>query len=251
MIKLKTSEEIEILQIGGAKLAKTLATLKDACRVGVSTFEIDKMALDLIKKEGASPSFKGFKNYPANICISFNDEIVHGLPSERKFKTGDLVSLDLGLRYKNLCTDSAISFVVGREPDLMQQKLIFVCEKALYASIKEVSVGKRLGVISAKIQEVVMGAGFRIFPTLVGHGVGFAVHEEPPVPNLGNKDLGPELVKGMVIAVEPMISSGTDKIEIDKNGWTAKTKDGSLSAHAEHTIAITDSGVKILTLEKK
>ncbi len=223
-------------------------------RPGISTLTLENEAMALIKKSGTMPAFLGYtpqgarRPYPASLCVSINDEIVHGIPNEaeRIIKEGDIVSLDLGIVYKGLITDSAVTVGAGAIDD-EAQKLLNVAKLALEEGIRAAQPGKKIGDIGFAISEAVRGSGFSLAKDLAGHGVGFAVHEEPFVPNFGKKGVGEELLPGMVIAIEPMVNVGKGDIKFMKDGYTIVTKDGSRSAHFEHTIAITEEGNTVLT----
>lgn len=252
MIAIKTQEEINILREGGKILASVLYQAADKVRPGVATIELDELAEKLIKRAGGEPSFKNYKTvddsipYPASLCVSINDEIVHGIPNERKLKYGDIVGLDLGMEYKNLFTDMAITVSVGNISD-EAKKIIKTTKECLNDGIMVVKEGIRVGDIGFAIQRCAEKNGFSVIRELVGHGVGYKAHEEPEIPNFGRKGHGEVLKEGMVLALEPMLIAGKADIFLDKDFWTWKTKDGSLSAHFEHTIVVTKSGAEILT----
>lgn len=254
MITIKTKEEIQILREGGKHLAAILEELKKAVKPGVSTADLDKLANRLAKEKGDIPSLLNYKPkgakrpYPASICISLNDEVVHGIPNEfpKILKDGDIVSFDMCLTHKGLITDSSITVSVG-EIDVASKKLIAVTEEALYAGIRAAKGEKHIGDIGFAVERVAKANGFSVVEDLCGHGVGYSVHEDPYVPNFGDKGKGEKLKPGMVIAIEPMITLGEKNIYLDKDGYTYKTVDGSRSAHFEHTIAITGGEPEILT----
>jgi len=254
MIRLKTPEEIAILREGGKRHAEILKKLAKAVTPGVSTASLEEEALRLIKEGGDEPAFLGYRpegarrDFPASLCVSINDEIVHGIPNEggRIIKEGDIVSLDLGIRHRGLITDAAVTVSAGKI-DETSKKLINITRKALEAGIKAAKPGGTIGDIGAAISRVVTQTSFSVAEDLVGHGVGFKVHEEPYVPNVGDNGEGEKLVAGMVLALEPMVNVGTAKIKLLPDGYTIKTRDGSRSAHFEHTIAITEKGTIILT----
>jgi len=231
---------------GGRILAKIMKKLVKEVKPGITTKYLDRVAQDLILKYGVESSFKGFNNYPAVLCTSINEEIVHALPSKRVFKKGDILSLDLGIRFKGYCTDLAITIPIGKI-DKKFKKLIGVTKKALEAGIKQAKIGNHLGNIGWAIQNYVEKKGFNVIRELVGHGVGKNVHEKPEILNYGQKGEGIELRLGMVLALEPMVSIGDWRIEKCEDGFGYRTKDHSLTAHFEHTIAITKKGPKILT----
>jgi methionyl aminopeptidase len=255
MITIKTPEEIKILREGGEILASILREVAEKIKPGVITFELDILAEDLIKKAGGEPSFKNYKTkddrvpYPASLCVSVNDEVVHGIPLRNKIlKEGDIVSLDLGMKYKNLYTDMAITVPVG-EIDKGEKKIIEVCKKALSEGIKITKEGNTVGDIGWMVQKFVEKNGFNVIRNLVGHGVGYKAHEDPDIPNFGKKGTRETLKEGMILAIEPMISAGSHEIFLDEDNWTWKTKDGSLSAHFEHTIVVTKKGGEIITCD--
>jgi methionyl aminopeptidase len=253
-IRLKSKEDIETLKEGGKHHAQILSELALMVKPGVSTLILEEEALRLIKAMGDKPAFLGYqpagarRPYPASLCVSINDEIVHGIPNEaeRIIKDGDLVSLDLGIVHKGLITDSAITVGAGAIDD-EGQELLNVAKLALEEGIRAAQPGKKVGDIGFAVSEAVKGSGFSLAKDLAGHGVGFAVHEEPFVPNFGKKGVGEELVPGMVIAIEPMVNTGKGDIKFMNDGYTIKTKDGGRSAHFEHTIAITEEGNIVLT----
>ncbi|HUT96334.1 MAG TPA: type I methionyl aminopeptidase [Candidatus Paceibacterota bacterium] len=247
MINLYTKEEIKIMRQGGRILAKIIKEIAKHAKPGITTKELDKVAQDLIFSYGAKPAFKGFNNYPAVLCASINEEIVHAVPSNRKLKQGDLLTLDLGIKYKNYCTDMAITLSIGKT-DQKFKKLIAVTKKSLEIAIKQCKSGKHLGDIGWVIQNYVEKKGFNVIRDLVGHGIGKNVHEDPQILNYSpSTGLGIKLEPGMVLAIEPMIIIGDWEIEKTEDGFGFRSKDRSISAHFEHTIAITKKGAKILT----
>jgi len=254
MTTIKTQEEIKILRQGGKKLARILEALGAFVKVGVSTDEINKYADELCESEKVVPAFLNYKpsgaarKYPASVCVSINDEIVHGIPNEnpKVIKEGDIVSLDMGIIYKKLITDSAITVCVG-EVDEAGRILVERTEKALLEGINAAVGGNTTGDIGFAISEFLRPFGYGIVDELCGHGVGYKVHEDPVVPNFGQKKRGAVLKPGMVIAIEPMVNEGTKNIILDSDGYTYRTADGKRSAHFEHTIAITEGKPVILT----
>lgn len=255
MIKSKTPEEIEALKIGGRRLARILEELKTHCTPGRPVKELDDIVVTLIAEEDTAAFYDyqpegAPRPYPSHVCVSVNEEIVHGIASESEhvLQDGDVVTVDMGLSHKGLITDSARTIVVG-DSDSQKDDLIETCQEALMAGISEAKPGAHVGDISAAIQGTVDGR-FSIFRELVGHGVGYSVHEDPVVPNFGHPGTGPELPEGAVIAIEPMIGTGAQRILADDDGYTYRTADGSLSAHFEHTIAVTADGPLILTTEQ-
>lgn len=246
MIVVRSSDEIETIRKAGSILAMTLEKLKKSVKAGVQTEELDRIARDEIMRRDGYPAFKGYKGYPANICTSVNDVVVHGIPSKRRLKSGDVVSLDIGVKFKDYFADAAITLGVGRLDDAAK-RLIEVTEKALFIGIENSIPGKRVSDISSSIQEFVESNGFNVVRAFVGHGIGTMIHEEPEIPNFGRPGTGSRLQPGMVLAIEPMVNAGTYEVEILNDGWTAVTKDGRLSAHFEHTIAVREDCAEILT----
>ncbi|KND48623.1 MAG: methionine aminopeptidase, type I [Parcubacteria bacterium C7867-005] len=254
MIKLKTKEEIETLKAGGKRHGEILRELSKMVAPGVSTLILEEEARRMIREGGDKPAFLGYtpagagRAFPAALCVSINQEIVHGIPNEasRIINDGDIVSLDLGLVHGGLITDAAITVPAGAIDD-ESRKLIEVARNALVAGINEVHPGGFVGDISQAISDVVRKSGFSLAEDLAGHGVGYAVHEDPFVPNVGRRGTGEQLVPGMVIAIEPMVNAGKSGIKLSKDGYTIRTKDGLRSAHFEHTVAVTDEGCVILT----
>lgn len=246
MIRIYSENEIEILRQGGKILAKIIEELKKEVKPGITTKHLNKVAENLVFSWGAEPSFKGFEGFPAALCTSINEEIVHAVPGKRKLKEGDILSLDFGVRFEGYCTDMAITVPVGKI-DKKIKKLIRVTKETLKIGIKQAKPGNHLGDIGYAIQDYAEKNGFNVVQELVGHGVGKKVHEEPKIPNYGSPDEGPELKSGMVLALEPMVTIDDWHVEKTKNGSGYKTVDNSLSAHFEHTIAITPKGPKVLT----
>ena len=247
MIILKTPEEIQIMERASKLVAETLQALKQQVRPGITTEDLDRIAEEFIEARGGKPAFKGYRNYPKTLCASVNDQVVHGIPSKRELHEGDIVGLDLGAIIEGFYGDSAVTVPVGQVP-LRVLELLRVTEEALYAGIAEAVVGKRLSDISHAIQQHAESAGFSVVTDFVGHGIGRQLHEEPQVPNYGKPGQGPRLQVGMVLAIEPMVNMGGSAVRVLDDRWTAVTKDGSLSAHFEHTIAIQPSGPpRILT----
>ncbi len=241
MIILKTTEEIEVMAKASRLVAETLQLLRQHIRPGVTTDELDRLAEEFIRSRGGKPAFKGYRSYPKTLCISVNDQVVHGIPSKRVLKEGDIVGMDLGAIVDGFYGDSAVTVPVGAI-DAKAAELLRVTEAALYAGIGQAVVGNRLSDISHAVQEQAESAGFSIVTDFVGHGIGRQLHEEPQVPNYGKPGQGPRLQPGMVLAIEPMVNMGKSDVRVLDDQWTAVTKDGSLSAHFEHTIAIQPSG---------
>ncbi|PIR58054.1 MAG: type I methionyl aminopeptidase [Parcubacteria group bacterium CG10_big_fil_rev_8_21_14_0_10_38_31] len=249
---IKTQEEIQILREGGKRLSAILNEVGERAKPGVSAEELNKLAIDLAKKYDSVPSFLDYKpegsrsGYPAALCISVNDEVVHGLPNGKIFKEGDIVGLDFGLKYKRLYTDMAITVGIG-EVDNKAKKLIITTKESLAKGIDAIHEGATVGNIGEAVQKYIESRGFSIVRKLVGHGVGHAVHEFPEIPNYGSKGQGATLKEGMVLAIEPMVNEGGFDVVVSEDGWTWKTSDGSRSAHFEHTVVVTKEGVEILT----
>ncbi len=248
MITLKSKREIELLKEAGHIVYLTHQYLRPHIKAGIKTKELDRLAEEFIRSKGATPSFKGYEGFPSTLCISINDEVVHGFPSDRVLQDGDIISIDIGACYKGYHGDSAWTYTVGEVSDDAKY-LLEHTEKALYEGIKQAKVGNRIGDISYAVEKYATEHNLGVVKELVGHGVGTSVHESPDVPNYGTKGTGPKIRDGMVIAIEPMLTLGSPDIYIEDNDWTVKTEDSSLSAHFEHTIAITNEGVIILTGE--
>jgi methionyl aminopeptidase len=246
MVILKLPEEIEKARASNRIVAEVLSLLREKVKPGVRTRDLDRFAEELAEKRGAKPAFKGYRGYPHALCISVNEVVVHGMPSDRVLEEGDIVGLDFGIYYQGFFGDSAVTLPVGKLND-KASRLIQVTEKSLYAGIEKAKSGNRLGDISAAIQATVEDAGYSIVRDFVGHGIGRNLHEEPQIPNFGQKGRGIELKSGMILAIEPMVNEGQYKVKILPDGWTVVTKDGSLSAHFEHSVAITDNGPDILS----
>lgn len=246
MIILRSNEEIDQIRKAGRIVAATLAKLKKCAKAGVSTEYLDRIAEEEISKHGAYAAFKNYKGYPANICASVNEAVVHGIPSARRLVEGDILSLDVGVRCGNFFADAAITVGIGDIRD-EAKKLIKITEESLYRGIENARFGRRLSDISASIQSHVESNGFSVVRSFVGHGIGEKIHEEPEIPNYGPANKGPRLEKGMILAIEPMVNEGTFEVEILEDAWTAVTKDRKLSAHFEHTVAVGDGEPDILT----
>ncbi len=248
MITLKSQREIELLKIAGNIVYQTHQYLKPYVKEGITTKELDKLAEDFIRSKGATPSFKGYEGFPSTLCTSINSEVVHGFPSDRKLKNGDIISIDIGACYKGYHGDSAWTYAVG-EVDDKTRKLLEDTEKSLFVGLAQVKPGNRIGDIGYAIEQYAHKHNLGVVKELCGHGVGTSVHEDPEVPNYGIPNTGPRLKEGMVIAVEPMLTLGRPDIFIHDNNWTIDTQDGSLSAHFEHTVVVTKDGYQILTGE--
>ena len=248
MITIKSKREIELLKIAGNIVYQTHQYLKPFIKEGITTKELDKLAEDFIRSKNATPSFKGYEGFPSTLCTSINSEVVHGFPSDRKLKNGDIISIDIGACYKGYHGDSAWTYTVG-EVDEKAKQLLKDTEKALFVGLAQVKPGNRIGDIGYAIEQYAHKHNLGVVEELCGHGVGTSVHEDPEVPNYGTPNTGPRLKEGMVIAVEPMLTLGSPRIFVHDNDWTIDTQDGSLSAHFEHTVAVTKDGYQILTGE--
>jgi methionyl aminopeptidase len=247
MIILKSAKELERMREAGKIVYLTHQELKTVIAPGITTLELDRIAEKVIRGYGAVPSFKGYNGFPGSICTSVNDELVHGIPGNRKLKEGDIISIDIGACYDGYHGDSAWTYPVGQiSPEA--RRLLEVTEEALYKGLEKALPGNRIGDISHAVQQVAENAGFSIVREYVGHGIGQGLHEEPTVPNYGLPGKGPRLKPGMTIAVEPMVNQGERHVKVLPDNWTVVTKDGSLCAHFEHTIAITEEGYEILTI---
>lgn len=246
VIIIKSSREIEHLKRSNAIVAEAFQALRMAIGPGVTTKELDQMVEKIILSRGALPAFKGYRGFPASLCVSINEEVVHGIPGQRKLREGDLVSLDVGVNLNGYFGDGAITLPIG-EVDGEARRLLEVTERALYVGIEKAEVGNRLFDISYAIQAWVESHGFSVVRDFVGHGIGRDLHEEPQIPNFGTPHQGPRLERGMVFALEPMVNEGTYEVKILSDGWTVVTADGKRSAHFEHTIAITEKGAEILS----
>ena len=246
MINLKTTHEIELMARAGHLLAEVLEELRQAIKPGLQTIELDRLAEKRIRAGGARPGFLGYHGFPNSICVSVNDEAVHGIPGKRRLHPGDIVSLDLGLVLEGFWADVGCTVPVGKVSP-QAERLIKVTEEALYVGIEQAQPGGRLGDISAAVQRHAEQAGFSVIKQFVGHGIGRQMHEDPQVPNFGVPGTGPELRPGMTLAIEPMVNAGSEDVYIKPDGWTVCTVDGSLSAYFEHTVAVTKNGPLILT----
>jgi len=247
VIIIKSPREIEQMRRSNLIVAEVFQGLKKVIGPGISTQELDQITESIILLKGAVPAFKGYRGFPASLCISINEEIVHGIPSQRRLREGDIVSLDVGVNLNGYFGDGAITLPVG-EVDQEARRLLEVTEKALSIGIEKAKLGNRLSDISYAIQSWVESQGFSVVRDFVGHGIGRDLHEEPQIPNFGSPHQGPRLEKGMVFALEPMVNEGTYEVKILSDGWTVVTADGKRSAHFEHTIAITEKGAEILSI---
>jgi methionyl aminopeptidase len=246
MIIRKSQQEIEGMARAGELVAETIALLGEHIQPGITTAELDRIADEFIREHGGVATSKGYRGFPAATCISPNSMVVHGIPGQHRVEEGDLISVDVGITLDGLVADSAYTFGVG-EIDPEAQRLLEVGKRALEAGIEQARPENRVGDISHAVQEVVEGAGFSVVRSLVGHGVGRSYHEEPQVPNFGNPGRGPLLQTGMTLAIEPMITAGGPDVYLHDDEWSISTRDGSLAAHFEHTVAITEEGPRVLT----
>jgi methionyl aminopeptidase len=246
MIPIKSESDLAVMRRAGEILAQVMRKVQQETRPGITTRELDRLAEDLIIENKAKPAFKGYNGYPATLCISINEQVVHGIPDERRLEDGDIVSLDLGLDYQGYFSDLAVTVPAGKI-DPKARKLIDTTRQALNEGIKKAVSGNHLSDISWAVQRYAEKNGFSVVRQFVGHGIGRRLHEEPEVANFGQAHRGPVLRAGMVLAIEPMINAGTWECEVLADGWTAVTKDKALSAHFEHTVAVTDSEPQILT----
>jgi len=234
------------MEVANRIVAEILEGVKEKVQPGIETRELDELAEELCRKHRVEPAFKGYRGYPRSICVSVNEEVVHGIPGPRRLKAGDLVSLDFGVKHDGYYGDAAITVGVG-EVGAKARALMSATEESLYAGIARVKAGKRLSDISHAVQTVVEDAGFGVIREFVGHGIGRSLHEDPQIPNFGPPDRGPTMQVGMTFAIEPMTSMGSWKVRILQDGWTAVTEDGSYAAHFEHSVAVTENGVLILS----
>ncbi len=247
MVILKLPDEIEKVRASNRIVAEVLSKLREKVKPGVRTKDLDKFAEEIAEKRGARPAFKGYNGYPYSLCISVNEVVVHGMPSEESvLEEGDIVGLDFGVYYRGFFGDATITLPIGKVTE-KALRLIQVTEQSLYAGIEQAKDGNRLGDISAAVQCVVEDAGYSVVRDFVGHGIGKNLHEDPQIPNFGKKGRGIELKRGMILAIEPMVNAGKYKVKVLPDGWTVITEDGSLSAHFEHSVAITDNGPDILS----
>ncbi len=234
------------MEVANRIVAEILEGVKEKVQPGIETRELDELAEDMCRQRRVKPAFKGYRGYPRSICVSVNEEVVHGIPGPRCLKAGDVVSLDFGVKYEGFYGDAAITVGVGDVGE-KARALIAATEESLYAGIAQVKAGQRLSDISHAVQTVVEGAGFGVIREFVGHGIGRSLHEDPQIPNFGPPDRGPTMQVGMTFAIEPMTSMGSWQVRILQDGWTAITQDGSCAAHFEHSVALTENGVLILS----
>jgi methionyl aminopeptidase len=248
VIILKSREEIDRMRRAGRITAQARDRAVAAVRPGISTRELDAIAERSMRDAGATPSFKGYRGFPASICASVNEEVVHGIPGDRVLQEGDLVSIDVGAIWEGFHGDSAVTVFVAEPPSGEAEKLVRVTQESLEAGIAQLRSGNRLSDVSHAVQQIVEGAGLSVVREYVGHGIGRALHEDPQIPNYGPPGRGPEIRPGLVVAIEPMVNLGDWQTVLLEDHWTVVTADGSLSAHFEHTIAVTDDGPEILTV---
>ena len=246
MIIIHSEEELKLIRASSRIVAEVLKELNEHLKPGTTTGELDEIAEGMIRTKGGEPAFKGYKGFPATICASINEEIIHGIPGLRVLKEGDIISVDLGVKYKGYFGDSAITAIVG-EVSSDIHRLLKVTREALFKGIKKARAGNSLSDISHSIQSYVEKNGFSVVREFVGHGIGNSLHEEPQIPNFGKPGQGPRLKPGMILAVEPMVNMGTFEVEMKQDNWTAVTRDRQPSAHFEHTIVVTEDKPEILT----
>jgi methionyl aminopeptidase len=250
-IVIKTDDEIQLMREANQIVAETLNMLEDVVEAGITTWDLDKLAEDLCYKRNAKPAFKGYRGFPGSLCVSVNEEVVHGIPSrKKKLKTGDIISVDFGVFYKGYYGDSAITIPIGKTTDDIQ-RLLKTTRISLEKGIEQAIVGNRIGDISKAIQEHVEGNGFFVVRQFVGHGIGTELHEAPEIPNFYQGERTAKLMSGMVLAIEPMVNMGTQKVTVLRDGWTVITNDKKPSAHFEHSIAVTENGPLILSSVEK
>jgi len=247
MIVLKSPQEIELMRRSGRITARTVERLIEEVRPGMTTADLDAIAERIITGEGAVPSFKGYRGFPGTICTSVNEQVVHGIPGSRTLKPGDVLKLDVGCIWEGYHSDSAVSVFVLGPPSEEAVKLLRVTEESLQAGISQLKAGARLSDVGHAVQQVAEGAGFSCVREYAGHGVGRALHEDPQIPNYGEPGRGPEIKPGLVVAIEPMVNIGDWRTRVLADDWTVVTKDGTLSSHFEHTIAVTEDGPEVLT----
>jgi methionyl aminopeptidase len=247
MVIFKSQNEIDRIRKASQIVARTLKFLESHVQPGITTRELDQLAESEIRKAGAIPAFKGYRGFPATLCVSVNEEVVHGIPSDRKLKDGDIVGLDLGCIWDGFYGDAAKTYPVG-EISEEAKRLLETTENSLLIGIDQARVGNRIGDIGYAVQTLAESKGYSVVRDFVGHGIGRNLHEDPQIPNYGNPGQGPRIKAGMVLAIEPMVCQGRADVEVLADNWTAVTRDGSLAAHFEHSIAITDNGPEILSV---
>lgn len=249
-ITIKSRDEIRVMEEANRIVAEVLVMLQKTVEPGITTFELDRLAEDLCQKRKAVPAFKGYRGFPGSLCVSINEEVVHGIPSrKRKLKKGDIISVDFGTLYKGYYGDSAVTIPVGTI-DGVKEKLLKVTEESLHKAIEQVRVGNRIADVSAAVQDHVETHGFSIVRQFVGHGIGTSLHEGPEIPNFVQDNSSPRLQEGMVLAIEPMVNAGTYKVKVLRDGWTVVTSDKKPSAHFEHSVAVTADGPLVLSSRK-
>ena len=246
MILLKSPKEVDEMRRPGEIVGGAHRRVREVLKPGVTTQEVDQEVESYIREQGGEPAFKGYRGFPASICISVNEEVVHGIPGTRVLEVGDIVGVDIGVKAGGFYSDAAQTLPVG-SISADSERLLEVTREALYAGIAEARVGNRVGDVSHAVQLWVEKAGFSVVRTLVGHGIGRSMHEDPQVPNFGKPGQGPDLKAGMALAIEPMVNAGAPEVDVLSDEWTVVTRDGSRSAHFEHTVAITEEGPAILT----
>ena len=245
-VYLRTRDEVDAIRASARVVSECLTTVGRAVKPGVSTAELDRLAEEFIRSHGGRPAFKGYRGFPRTLCVAINEQVVHGIPGERRLAEGDIVGIDVGVELDGFYADSARTVPVGEVSDVAK-KLLRVTEEALARGIAQARAGNRVGDISHAIQRHVESNGFSVVKMLVGHGIGREMHEEPKVPNYGAAGRGPKLMSGQVLAIEPMVNVGGDDVVTLEDGWTVVTRDGALSAHFEHTVAVGDEGAEILS----
>lgn len=246
MVIFKSQNEIERIRKASQIVARTLGVLESHVQAGITTRELDQIAESEIRKAGAKPAFKGYRGFPATLCVSVNEEVVHGIPSDRKLKEGDIVGLDLGCIWEDFYGDAARTFPVGQITE-ESKRLLKITEESLLIGIEQARPGNRIGDIGFAVQVHAESNGYTVVRDFVGHGIGRSLHEDPQIPNYGNRGQGPRIKPGMVLAIEPMVCQGLADVDVLSDNWTAVTRDGSLAAHFEHSVAITDNGPEILS----
>ncbi|WP_228130009.1 type I methionyl aminopeptidase [Desulfocapsa sulfexigens] len=246
-ILVKTPDEIQLMQDANQIVAEVLCLMQKTASPGISTYELDRMAEDLCRKRNSIPAFKGYHGFPASLCVSINEEVVHGIPSrKRKLKKGDILSVDFGVRYKGFFGDSAVTIPIGKvKPEI--NELVFATQQSLELAIEQVIIGNRISDISKAVQSYVESKGYSVVRQFVGHGIGSSLHEGPEIPNYVQRGQSPRLVEGMVIAIEPMVNLGTHRVKVLRDGWTVITADKKPSAHFEHSVAVTADGPLVLS----
>ncbi|AKU80248.1 type I methionyl aminopeptidase [Spiroplasma turonicum] len=249
-ITIKNKEQIEKMRYAGKVLSEALHNLKKMIKPGINCLELDKSFIDFITSKGCTSNFKGYYDYPAHICVSINEQLIHGIPKDRILKNGDIVSIDAGCIYEGYHSDSAFTVICGDSSNEKISKLVDLTERSLYLAIEHVRAGVRIGTISATVQNFIEDNGFHLPTSYSGHGIGLEMHEDPFIPNVGIKNTGMRLVPGMTICIEPMVQVGTNKTIVDDDKWTVLSKDGSMTAHFEHTVLVTEDDPEVLTLFK-